>query len=293
MPKAVGKRKAHRLEEATEAPAADVTPMSVFDEAEGDDLSDGGDDNDDDDESDDAENAAVVASLNTAPAVKAAQTKARKIEHDGRSQSVVDTTGRGVVYVGHIPFGFYERPMRDFFSQFGTVTRLRLSRSRRTGRSRGYAFIELQFRKVAELVVGAMNNYLLFDRTLKCELLESDKVHAQMFDGANRRGHSQPRKGRERHRHNRERDEAELSTLHGRHDRADKRKRARLAAAGIDYSFPGDDASPSTTSTTKAKAPTAKRAKATPKAAPASKPSAAAVNAAPAKRSKRSAVVKK
>lgn len=38
---------------------------------------------------------------------------------------------KGVIYVGHIPHGFFEREMRGFFSQFGTVTRLRLARSRK------------------------------------------------------------------------------------------------------------------------------------------------------------------
>ena len=37
----------------------------------------------------------------------------------------------GVLYVGHIPHGFYEHEMRGFFSQFGTVNRLRLSRSKK------------------------------------------------------------------------------------------------------------------------------------------------------------------
>ena len=35
----------------------------------------------------------------------------------------------GVVYVGNIPHGFFEPQMKQFFSQFGTVTQLRLSRS--------------------------------------------------------------------------------------------------------------------------------------------------------------------
>jgi len=37
---------------------------------------------------------------------------------------------RGVIYVGHIPHGFYEQELRGFFSQFGTVTRVKLARSR-------------------------------------------------------------------------------------------------------------------------------------------------------------------
>jgi len=36
-----------------------------------------------------------------------------------------------VIYIGHIPHGFYEEQMRGFFSQFGIVTRVRLSRSKK------------------------------------------------------------------------------------------------------------------------------------------------------------------
>lgn len=38
-----------------------------------------------------------------------------------------------VIYLGHIPHGFYEKQMQGFFSQFGEVSRLRLSRSKKTG----------------------------------------------------------------------------------------------------------------------------------------------------------------
>ena len=36
---------------------------------------------------------------------------------------------RGCIYLGSIPRGFEEPEMKRFFSQFGTVTRLRLSRN--------------------------------------------------------------------------------------------------------------------------------------------------------------------
>ncbi len=35
----------------------------------------------------------------------------------------------GVVYLGHIPFGFFEAEMRKFFAQFGTVLRIKLARN--------------------------------------------------------------------------------------------------------------------------------------------------------------------
>jgi hypothetical protein len=43
---------------------------------------------------------------------------------------------RGVVYLGHIPFGFFEDQMKGFFAQFGDVSRLRLARNRKTGKSK-------------------------------------------------------------------------------------------------------------------------------------------------------------
>ena len=38
---------------------------------------------------------------------------------------------RGVIYLGHVPHGFAEEPLRKFFSQFGKITRLKLSRSKK------------------------------------------------------------------------------------------------------------------------------------------------------------------
>ena len=79
-------------------------------------------------------------------------------------------SNRGVVFVGHIPHGFYEDQMRDYFSQFGHVTRIRLSRSPKSGRSRGFAYIEFSSKEVAQIVADTMNNYLMSNRRIVCML---------------------------------------------------------------------------------------------------------------------------
>ena len=37
----------------------------------------------------------------------------------------------GIVYIGHIPHGFYENEMEGFFSQFGKVKRVKISRNKK------------------------------------------------------------------------------------------------------------------------------------------------------------------
>ena len=38
---------------------------------------------------------------------------------------------RGVIYVGHLPHGFYESQLKDYFSQFGAVTKVHVSRNKK------------------------------------------------------------------------------------------------------------------------------------------------------------------
>ena len=58
---------------------------------------------------------------------------------------------KGIIYVGHLPRGFDEKELKGFFTQFGQIDKLRVSRSKKSGRSKGYAFIEFNDRGVAEI----------------------------------------------------------------------------------------------------------------------------------------------
>lgn len=43
----------------------------------------------------------------------------------------VQSDKKGTLYLGRIPHGFYEDQMKEYFSQFGDVTRVRLARNRK------------------------------------------------------------------------------------------------------------------------------------------------------------------
>mmetsp|Transcript_13116 Transcript_13116/g.15860 ORF Transcript_13116/g.15860 Transcript_13116/m.15860 type:complete len:245 (-) Transcript_13116:649-1383(-) len=147
-----------------------------------------------------------------------------------------------VMYVGHIPHGFYEEQMKDFFSQFGKVTRLRLSRNKKTGKSKHYAFIEFRYPEVAEIAAESMNNYLMFGKILQCHVMKPEEVHANTFVGANRVFKEVPWQKINREIHNKELTYEEEVNRTQRLLKREEKRRERIKAAGIDYEFEGHSA---------------------------------------------------
>lgn len=117
------------------------------------------------------------------PPLPKAEATAKKLE-DVKNDA---DEGSGVVYLGRIPHGFYEHEMREYFTQFGEIGRLRLSRSRKNGASRHYAFVEFASAGVAKIVADTMNNYLMFGHILKCKLVAKEQIHEQLWKGASGR----------------------------------------------------------------------------------------------------------
>ena len=119
--------------------------------------------------------------------------KAKDTKKQLKALKSTPETESGVVYLGRIPHGFYEHQMRSYFSQFGTIKRLRLSRSVKTGQSKHYAFIEFENEGVAKIVAGTMDNYLMFGHILKCKSVAKENLHENLWKGANKRFKAVPR----------------------------------------------------------------------------------------------------
>jgi len=96
----------------------------------------------------------------------------------------------GIIYIGHLPKGFNEKELKGFFNQFGEVSKLRVSRSKKTARSKGYAFLEFkgehkgEGQKIAQIATKAMHNYMIFGRQLDVHVVE--EAHREMFKDGNR-----------------------------------------------------------------------------------------------------------
>jgi len=131
---------------------------------------------------DDAENQEGLPDGQEVPKLTKSQKKKLK---KGTQSGTSDKPG--VVYIGRVPHGFYEHEMREYFKQFGTILKLRLSRNRKTGASKHFAFVQFESATVADIVAKTMDNYLLFGHILKVKVIPDEQVPADVFKGANKR----------------------------------------------------------------------------------------------------------
>ncbi|KAF7794821.1 hypothetical protein EIP86_005963 [Pleurotus ostreatoroseus] len=154
-----------------------------------------------------------------------------------KAKRKAQTGDRGVIYLGRIPHGFYEDQMKAYFTQFGDVTRLRLSRSKKTGRSKHYAFIEFDSSEVAKIVAETMDNYLLMGHILRCKVIPKDEVHPELWVGANRKWRVVPHDRISRLEHNKARSEEEQEQAEKRLLRRQQRQKQKIVEAGIKYDF--------------------------------------------------------
>ncbi len=70
------------------------------------------------------------------------------------------------LFVGNMHFGTTESDLRALFEQFGEVTRLQVMTDRDTGRSRGFAFVDLADDEAAAKAIAALNGKEVNGRTL-------------------------------------------------------------------------------------------------------------------------------
>jgi len=165
--------------------------------------------------------------------------KERISKEKRKGKDVKDDEPKGVIYLGHLPYGFFEDQLRGFFTQFGDISRLRLSRSKKSGRSKSYCFIEYDDPIVARIVADTMNGYIMFGRSLKCEVIPNEKVHPKMFAGANKKYFPKRTKIMHRKLHNSTKSSEQLEKNIQKLLDNEEKKRIKLKELGIDYDFPG------------------------------------------------------
>jgi|SRR5690349_16347994 len=77
------------------------------------------------------------------------------------------------LFVGNLSFNTTEEALRDAFSAFGEIVDLKLVLDRDTGRSRGFAFVELATNESANAAIEKMNGAMVDGRPLRVNIAEA------------------------------------------------------------------------------------------------------------------------
>src|SRR5215472_2466246 len=70
------------------------------------------------------------------------------------------------IFVGNLDFHATEEAVRGLFEQYGAVNSARIMTDRETGRSRGFAFVEMENEAEADKAIAALNGYMMDGRAL-------------------------------------------------------------------------------------------------------------------------------
>ena len=162
--------------------------------------------------------------------------KGREIQNE---KGITSPTSTGVIYVGHLPWGFIDSTLKKYFSQFGNITRIISPKSSKTGRSVGYAFIEFEDEETARIAAKTMNNYILFEKILKCNFVEDKSKYDRLFLKWKKKFELKDRYKLHCEKISKPKSKEEIKTMiQGLLDREEKR-REKMKELGIKYEYKG------------------------------------------------------
>ena len=162
--------------------------------------------------------------------------KGREIQNE---EGIVSNPSTGVIYVGHLPWGFIDATLEKYFSQFGKITRIISPKSSKTGRSVGYAFIEFEDEETARIAAKTMNNYILFEKILKCSFVEDKSKYDRIFLKWKKKYEFKERYKAHCEKLSKQKSKGEIKTMiQGLLDREEQR-REKMKELGIKYEYKG------------------------------------------------------
>ena len=99
------------------------------------------------------------------------------------------------IYVGNLAFDLTEDQVRALFESHGAVKTVTIVKDRDTGRSRGFAFVEMTSDSEAETAIVALNGNLVRERQLSVNEARPklDRVERRRSERSGERQHRQHR----------------------------------------------------------------------------------------------------
>lgn len=94
------------------------------------------------------------------------------------------------IYVGNLSYSLDDQSLTDVFAEYGDVQSARIITDRESGRSKGFAFVEMATDHEAANAISKLNGYQLAGRALN---VSEAKPMAPREGGSGRNGGNRPR----------------------------------------------------------------------------------------------------
>ncbi len=102
------------------------------------------------------------------------------------------------LFVGNLPYSASEDDLHSLFTKAGSVKSVTLVRDRDTGRSRGFAFVEMENQAEAENAIRMLNGSQLGGRPIVVNVARPREEGGPRSDSGYRQGPRQGPRGRRR-----------------------------------------------------------------------------------------------
>ena len=99
------------------------------------------------------------------------------------------------LYVGNLSYSTTEDELRNLFFEAGTVASVALIKDRDSGRSKGFAFIEMSNQAEAQKAIEMFNGRSLGDRELRVSLAQQREERDGFKDRGSGHGRRPPQRG--------------------------------------------------------------------------------------------------
>lgn len=93
------------------------------------------------------------------------------------------------LYVGNLPYSMRDDDLQHHFARFGEVVSSKIMLDRDTGRSKGFAFVEMSSREGAQGAIRGMNGQSFDGRALVVNEARPREERSGGFGGGNRGGY--------------------------------------------------------------------------------------------------------
>jgi RNA recognition motif-containing protein len=108
----------------------------------------------------------IAANPNSTPNVESKSHKAVPTETPTTPTTESSNETITTLYVGNLPYKANEMTVKTLFEEIGTVTSVRLMKDRKTGRRKGFGFVEVDAAKENEFI-SKLNDSEFMDRSIK------------------------------------------------------------------------------------------------------------------------------